>query len=885
MEETTPPARLRIRQSGLVGSSVGRYLIQARLGAGGMGEVYRAEDPKLRRTVAIKRVSVEAQADPNEAARLLREGQRLSSLNHPNIAAVYDVLEDHGEVFLVMEYVEGTTLRHRLFQPISVEQFFELALQSADALTAAHERGILHRDIKPENIMITGSGQAKLLDFGVAQRVASTGEALTATTQALSVGGVAGTASYMAPEVLMGANPDFRADIFALGVVFYEMLGGRHPFLGPTTTATAVQILQQEPAPLDRLHRAVPEPLSRVVSKALHKDPTRRYQTIRELAADLRAVRGGAQPSVPSVRRFPKPQAWNLATAGAALLVIAALAVPTLRSTIRGWFSRSTPAGPTSATAPIRASNLSLAILPLRVQGDDPKFRAFGDGLLESVTARLSQLSETHPFSIVSSRQTQGADVTTAKQALDEFGTNLALAISLERSQDLVRAAYNVIDTKSGRNIAGDTITVPQTDPFALEDRVSDGIVRALQLQLRPDEKANLNLHGTSQPAAYDYYLQASGYLSDRYHPENVASALAMFDQAISLDPNFAQAYAGRGQAYWQKYEDTKDQKWFKSADTDCQKSVSLGSAGASGHICLGLIAAGRGDYAGAASEYQRALELEPNNDEAYTGLAHAYKKTNRLDDAEKTYQRAIELRPNDRRGYDNLGTFYLEQAEYDKAEKMFQKSLELAPDSSFAYSNLGGVYLFMGRDADAIVMFEKSIRIRPSEDAYANLGTAYFRERKFLDAARNYQAALQIRDKEADLWGDLGDAYFFGGKKDEARKAYQRQLDLLLAQWKLNSKDGSIAAALASCYSSLGDRKNALQYLDQSLQLGRGDKDILFNAAAVYNQLGETGVSLEWLRKALTAGYSPSVVRDAPVFDNLRSNPTFQQLLESRGH
>jgi serine/threonine-protein kinase len=849
-----------------------------------MGEVYRAEDAKLRRIVAIKRVSGEAQADPNEAARLLREGQRLSSLNHPNIAAVYDVLEEHGEVFLVMEYVEGTTLRHRLFQPISLDQFYDLALQSADALTAAHERGILHRDIKPENIMITISGQVKLLDFGVAQRLASTGETLTATTQAASVGSVAGTTSYMAPEVLMGASPDIRADVFALGVVFYEMLGGRHPFLGPTTTATAVQIIQQEPPPLDQLHRAVPEPLSRVVSKALHKDPATRYQTVRELAADLRAVRGGAQPSVPAVRRFPKSRAWKIPAIAVSLLLIAALAVSMLRGRFGGWFARRNIAA--TAPAPAKnASNINLAILPLRIQGDDPKFRAFGDGLLESVTARLSQLSEMHPFNIVSSRQTQGADVTTAKQALDEFGTNLALAISLERSQNLIRAAYNVIDTKSGRNIAGDTITVPQTDPFALEDRVSDGIVRALQFELRPDEKANLNLHGTSQPAAYDYYLQANGYLRDLTHPENVASAVAMFDQAINLDPNFALAYAGRGQAYWHKFEDTRDQKWLKAAAADCQKSVSLGSAGSSGHLCLGLLAAGKGDYPGAISEYQRALELEPTNDQAYIELASAYKKTNRLDDAEKTYQRAIDLRPNGRRGYDELGSFYVEQAEYDKAEKMFQKSLELAPDSALAQSNLGGVYLFMGRDADAIMMFEKSIRVRASEDAYANLGTAYFRERKFLDAAKNYQAALQLQDKQADLWGDLGDAYFFGGKKEEAHKAYLRQLDLLLAQWKVNSKDGSLASALASCYSSLGDRKNALQFLDQSLQLGHGDKDVLFNAAAVYNQLGETGVSLEWLRKALTAGYSPSVVRDAPVFDNLRSNPTFQQLLESRGH
>src|SRR5580698_3825386 len=298
MNDTPEFTRTTSPQPDLTGTTLGRLRVVARLGAGGMGEVWRADDPKLRRTVAIKRVSVRGSGGPDEATRLLREGQRLSALNHPNIASVYDVLEQDGEIFLVMEYVEGQTLRQRLNQPIHINQFFDIAIQCADALTAAHERGILHSDVKPENVMLTESGQVKLLDFGVARRLADGGASGTGGTQTLSTfAPVGGTPSYMAPEVLMGSMPDFRADIFSLGVVLYEMLGGRHPFMGATSTVTAVQILQQEATPLDKLGRSVPAPLAQVVAKTLQKKPDERYQSPRELAADLRAVRLGSRPA------------------------------------------------------------------------------------------------------------------------------------------------------------------------------------------------------------------------------------------------------------------------------------------------------------------------------------------------------------------------------------------------------------------------------------------------------------------------------------------------------------------------------------------------------------------------------------------------------------
>ncbi|MGB8985067.1 MAG: serine/threonine-protein kinase, partial [Candidatus Sulfotelmatobacter sp.] len=389
MDETPDRVPTATPRQDLSGTILGRLQVVARLGGGGMGEVWRAEDPKLRRTVAVKRVSATGTGNPTEAARLLREGQRLSALNHPNIASVYDVLEQDGEIFLVIEYVEGQTLRQRLYQAINISQFFEIGIQCADALTAAHERGILHGDIKPENMMLTESGQVKLLDFGVARNLAGASGATNAdATQSLSsfasVASIAGTPSYMAPEVLMGTLPDFRADIFSLGVVFYEMLGGRHPFLGPTPAATALQIVQQEAMPLEKLSHSIPAPLTQVVAKMLHKKPDERYQTPRELAADLRAVRLGLRPAISGGRSFLGKQNWKISLFGGIASVLVLLAIFIGRHRERFFPSLHSVTSPAVKTRP------SVAVLGFKNLTDRPDKAWLSTALAEMFSAELA---------------------------------------------------------------------------------------------------------------------------------------------------------------------------------------------------------------------------------------------------------------------------------------------------------------------------------------------------------------------------------------------------------------------------------------------------------------------------------------------------------------
>lgn len=866
----TPPVR-----PAPLGRTVGRFRIEALLGSGGMGEVYRAFDTTLQRPVAIKRMFWRDATAAADRSLFLREGQRASALNHPNIAAIYDVIEEKDDVLLVMEFVAGSTLREQLGTPMPLERFFSIALQCVDALAAAHGKGILHGDVKPENIMLTPAAQVKLLDFGVARRLPGSDPSwATAITQTLSGQRMmAGTPVYMSPEVLRGDMPDARADIFALGIVFYEMLSGRHPFLGPNITVTTAQILnEREAADLDRSPARIPARLASVVARALMKDPTRRYTDTHELRRDLEAVRQGRRPARSGARPLAQ---WIAFAALVALVVVAFLALlPGSQSRIAAWWKHHRHSPSTVAAAP------RLAVLPPHIDGASPGLTAFADGLSATVAARLSTLSQNHDLQVIDSSRVEAAQAAAPGLAMHTLGANMTLQMEVQQSPQLNRVVWTLTSTKSGQTLAAHTLTAPLSDPFTLQDQVADGVIRALQITLRPDEQAALAVHGTVDPAAYEYYLQGHGYLEAPARPGNIANALEVLNRALSVDPNFGRAYAERGRAYWLDYTVTKQTSWVDKARGDCSKAVSLGNAGADGHQCMGLVDAGTGQYQQAAAEYQKAIQLEPTDERAYVGLADAYARMNRLSDAENTYRQAIAANPNSVYACERLGIFYLQQAEYAKAAGLFQKAIDLAPENHIDYSNLGAAYLYLGNYPAAIAAFQQSLKLHAAPGAYANLGTAYYQSRNFADAARNYELALHYNQNDPDMWGNLADADHFSGQQAKALDAYKKQLSLLNDQLKVNPRDAQLQGEVASCYASLGDKTQAAAHLALSLELGRGNKDLLFNAAVVYNDLGETGDALEWLHKSFVAGYSAAIVRDSPEFDNLRGNPQFQQLL-----
>ena len=875
----------------LTGKTVGRFAIRARLGAGGMGEVYRADDTALKRPVALKRIAPRLQFDQSYRKRFLREAQCASGLTHPHIAGVYDVLEANGEIFVVMEFVEGETLRQRLSRPLSIEQFLGVAVQCAAALVAAHERGIVHRDIKPENIMLTPDSQVKILDFGVAKQVLHADDAATVETLPSGGSSFSGTPAYMAPEVLLEKEADRRTDIFSLGVVFYEALAGQHPFLAGSFMATCGRILHETPPPLTRLNPKAPVELERLVSKMLAKDPADRCATAADLLVDLRAATRGvvyparaeAEPSAaaPSAlpaphRRFPLTRGRLLA-AGVGVLLIVGLVflVPKLRDRGSG--------GPGRPTATFPGPK-NVAVLPFQAIGGTPENQAYSDGITETLAAKLTQLTATHGLQVVPAREVRTRRVANAEEARKELGASLVLEGTLHRSGNTVRVNYALVDTGTLRQVRADTITADASDPFAVEDLVVAGMVQMLELELKPQERQALQAHGTTVAGAYEFYLQGRGYLQNYDRLENLDNAISVFERALRLDSKYALAYAGLGDAYWKKYESSKDSRWVEHSRQACQQALALDAKLATAHICLGTVGNGTGQYEQAASEFERALDTEPTSDGAYRGLAFAFQRMGKLAAAERTYRRAIELRPQYWASYNWLGTFYFYQARYAEAAEMFSRVVALAPDSIRGYYNLGAAYVGQGRYAEAIAAFERSIAIRPTDTAYTNLGNAYFYLRRYDEATRAYEHAVNLSGGDYMLWWNLAEGYYWApAKRPQAADAYWHAISLAREKLQVNPKDTSALSVLAFCHAVLGERKPALAYLQRALGISPGNPDLCFKAALVYNQFGETERALSWLEKAVAAGFSPTTIRDTPNFDHLRSNTRFQELLRGK--
>jgi eukaryotic-like serine/threonine-protein kinase len=401
-------------QESLCGAVVGRFRIADRLGKGGMGEVYRAEDTKLKRTVALKRLSPALRSDSLYRHRFLEEAERASRFSDSHVAAVYDVFEEKGEIFLVLEYVEGQNLRQRLRQPLSLDEFFTIATQCTEALISAHRQGIVHCDIKPENIMLTPDGGVKVLDFGVAKHLPRSDQSSTVDRS----GTFAGTPAYMSPEVVMEQAPDGRADIFSLGVVFYEVLTGQHPFLAGSFVATTDRIRRETPAPIRIFNHSVSEDLAALVNKAMAKDPAQRFAGAHELLDALHHVHRGLSSS--GLARFvaprpvpPRTSTWLWATGLiAALMLLVVIGY-------RPWKPHPTPALISSA-GPIQ-----LAVLPFAPTGDDPGSKAFCNGLTDTLAAKLTQLSGNYPLQVVPVSDVRAEGVTSVEQARKNFGVNM----------------------------------------------------------------------------------------------------------------------------------------------------------------------------------------------------------------------------------------------------------------------------------------------------------------------------------------------------------------------------------------------------------------------------------------------------------------------------
>jgi len=859
-------------QDSLSGKVVGRFRIGERLGKGGMGEVYSAEDTKLKRTVALKRLAPSLRADSLYRHRFLEEAERASRFGDAHVAAVYDVLEEQGEIFLILEYVQGQNLRQRLREPLSLDEFFTIAIQCAEALVSAHRHGIVHCDIKPENIMLSSEGQVKILDFGVAKHLPRSDQSSTVDR----AGTFAGTPAYMSPEVLLEQAPDGRADIFSLGVVFYEVLTGQHPFLAGSFVATTDRIRNETPAPIRVFNRSVPEGLQALVNKAMAKDAGNRYASAEELLDALLAVRSrmssGEGPHEEEEQKGRSRTRYLLPSILAVVLLVGGVLASSKMAVIRGWFGMEKPPA------------IQLVVLPFATPDADSSAKAFSNGLTETLTAELTHLTGNYPLQVVPASEVRAGAITTVEQARKEFGVNMVLEGSLHGAGDQMRVTYSLVDATTRRQLHAEAITADAADALALEDRVVDGVLGMLGLEVESKDRAILAAHGTQDPVAYDFYLRGRGYLQEPEKPENIENAIVAFNNALERDKKYALAYAGLGEAFWARYELTHDPDWVTKAAQACERAVSFNPDLASGNTCFGTVYNGTGKYEEAARQFQRAVLLDPTRDDAFRGLAFAYERLGRQVDAERTFQRAIQVRPQYWASYEWLGTFYSEHARYEEAARQFTQAIALAPDNPHSYRKLGGVYIYMGRYLKAIEVLQRAIALYPTSGAYSNLGIAYFNVHHFDDAVAAYEHACTPASKDYIACGNLARAYYWApGRRSQATEYYRRAIALAEERLSINPRDGDPHILSSSYYAMLGDRRHALEHLQRALELRPNEPEYLLTAAIVHNQFGEEDEAMEWLEAAVRRGYSASEIKVAPELDNLRGEARFQKLVEPR--
>jgi serine/threonine-protein kinase len=875
------------------GTVLGGYTLFELIGTGGMGEVYRAHDTNLARDVAIKVLPAIFVDHPGRLSRFRREARLLAALNHPNIATIYGLEHWNGVHYLVMELVPGRTLAEMLTTGgVPIDRALIVGCQIAAALEEAHQKGVVHRDLKPANVKLTPEGRIKVLDFGLAKAVNDSNPMDFSSTLTLSEErSILGTPAYMSPEQARGKPVDKQTDIWAFGCLLYELLTARPAFPGETPADTIAAILEKEPD-WAALPASTPADIVELLQECLQKSQQNRLGDISaarlrmeqvqasgsaaERAPDSRTTQrgiGGLLPPTASQRIGRRVRPLAIALAGVSLLAGGLVMIPRLRGRMTN----------SPAIAPI-PQEMQLAVLPFKVVGGDTSVTAFSDGLTEMLTAKLTQLTTQHALQVVPASEVRDRSVASSESARQEFGVNLVLTGSLQQSKGMTRVTCELVDTRSHRQLRADTLTIAATDPFAGEDQVVESVLRMLQLELQPAERQTLGAHGTHVADAYDLYLQGRGYLQNYDKVENLQNAITAFQRALATDPNYALAYTGLGQAYWLTYRENKQLQWLSPARDACERALGLDRRLGPAHACLGTLDSASGQYEKAVTEFGRALEAEPTNDDAYRGLAEAYERMGDLAQAEKTYQRAIDLRPHYWVGYSWMGAFYFHQSRFGDAAAMFNQVVALVPDNIRGYYNLGAALNGQGRYNEAIAAIQHSIDIQPSATAYTNLGNAHFYLRQYDDAIGAYEQAIKLKEADYVKWWNLGEGYFWSSaKRPQAPAAYRQAISLASESLQINPKDSDALGVLAICHAMVGEKAAALKYLREGLRLAPRDSEMLFKAALVYNQFGDTSEALKWLGSALGAGYSPTIARDTASFDRLRSSTQFQALLQAR--
>ena len=659
----------------MIGSTISHYRIVEKIGEGGMGVVYKAEDTRLRRLVALKFLPEELAGIPDAVARFGREARHASALNHSHICTIYDVAEVQGRHFIAMELLEGETLRERLSnRTLGANELIKMAIQLADALDAAHDKGIIHQDLKPSNLFVTARGDVKILDFGIAKwRPPASAESAT-LTRTSEPGTVAGTVRYMSPEQALGKAADPRSDLFSLGAVFYEMATNRLPFNGATTNEIIDQIIHHQPEAIGRFNHDVPAELEAIIRKCLEKEPDRRYQAARELLVDLRNLHRDR----------------DTGTAGRAAKVT------------------------------------RLAVLPLANMSGDPEQEYFTDGMTEALITDLAKIGALRVISRTSVMQYK-----TVSKPLPEIGRELGVGAVIEgsvlRAGGRVRITAQLIEVATDEHLWADAYERELTDIFALQSEIAQAIAGEVRVALTPDEQARMDHVPRVDPIAHELYLKGR-YHYAKFTEEGLETAIEQFNQAIAKDSRFALAYVGLSDAYSGLRSIYRPpQEVMPKAKTAATRALELDDTLAEAHTALAVVQLYFDwDWSGAEQSLTRAIELNPSLAEAHENYALTLAAIGRSEEAISRIRRARELAPLNLMTMCWAAWIYYLARQYEAAIEEARQAIALDPGFWVSYTCLGPALEEVGKHGEAIAALEKARTIDDNTTVLEMLGGAY---------------------------------------------------------------------------------------------------------------------------------------------------------------
>jgi TolB-like protein len=825
----------------MIGQTLSHYKVLSKLGAGGMGDVYLAEDTELGRKVALK-VLPEAMANsPERLERFRREARAVAALDHPNIVRIHNFEEAAGLKLLVMELVDGESL-DRIIPPggMPLAKVFSIAVPMADALAAAHEKGITHRDLKPANVMLTAGGTVKVLDFGLAKLATEETAApeeddetalATATADLTGEGVVMGTAPYMSPEQLQGKPVDTRTDIFSLGIVLYEMVTGDRPFKGESGIDLASRILRETPSSVTDIRADLPRHLGRIIQHCLEKDPERRYQSAKDVRNELEALKGeiesgpvatGSQPVMPaagspeemSAARGPSgttvapvpasgpataasdpgaavPSSTQPAASGSRVGLWAGVAAAVIVMAAGAWWigSRGQSTGQSGGTstasaggAMVASSAPSVAVLPFADLSPDKDQEYFTDGMTEELLQALGTIEGLQVPSRTAIFALKGKELD-IQQVGERLNVATVLEGSVRKAGTRLRISTQLVQVADGFKLWSETYDRELEDVFTVQDEIAQSIASALRLTFSSETQSTAELGGTTDTAAYDFYLRGKEY----NRKSQYEYSLQMYQQAVAIDPAYALAYTGLAAAFANKYE-------FSGADPE--------------------------DLARAGEASTRALTLAPQLAEAHSSLASFHELSGETDAARREHEEALRLDPENAESYWRYGRFLYGLGELETAADLWERAVEF--------------------DAE--------------------------------------HGATQL----------LPQVYISLGRHDEALASYRRSLELERRNLELNPDDTNSRLFGATALFALGEEEQARDWAQTALSTAGNDALALYNGACFYSKAGDVERALDTLEQSIDAGFGIlSALENDSDLDNIRDHPRFEELqvrLETNG-